>query len=267
MSRHCWVCWWCCLLEIFLLYQMSLPNGRDREILRRKRVWCLLGLVLFFGWLVGGFFMYLMQETNVKLWRGCSRQVQDSWILYGRCCECWYRYMGMQEELREEQKAEDKDVQQCREKQPEQGGARAVSTHTAKQTGSLCSNLTLCTALGRRKTHDQPSISPLHTSFFPSATWQKWIFPYGWGSEFLIAGGCYRNAKWVAVNRVFILWLTHFLQARQRRGDWVRRRTQRTADPFSNQTNSATFSWLLAPRRVCQMPMKGTAPSFPFSLQ
>lgn len=217
MCTHHWVCWWWWLLEIFLLYQMEWFQWQGQGDVKEKQGFIFVGVV--YGWL--RFFTYLTQETNVKLWKGCSRQVQDSWILCGRCCESWYRYMRL-EEVGEENKAGDKHVQQRREKQPEQGWARAVSTHISRQAGpSLCSDVTPCTVLGRRKTHEQPYISPLHTSFFPSATWQKWIFPYGWGSEFLIAGGCYRNAEWVAVTSVCIYFVADTLSPGKAKERWL----------------------------------------------
>lgn len=123
----------------------------------------------------------------------------------------------------------------CREKQPEQGWARAVSTHTARQTDpSPCSDVTPCTALGRKKTHDQLSSSPLHTSFSPSATWQKWMNTPLWLGKWIF--DCWRMLQECKVGCyelcVLVLWLTHFPWARQRRGDCVRCRTQSTADIF-----------------------------------
>lgn len=75
--------------------------------------------------------------------------------------------------------------------------------HTVQGKQGFAQMLARCKALGKRKIYDQPSISPLQTSFFPSATWQKLIFAYSQGSEFWIARWCYRNAEWAATNKMW----------------------------------------------------------------
>lgn len=106
----------------------------------------------------------------------------------------------------------------------------------------------------------------LYTHHFPHLQHDRneWILPYGWGSEFLIAGGCYRNAKWDAMSCVCWCCDWHTFPGQGKEEVTVSDVGRRAQQTFSNQTKAATFCWLLAPRRVCQISIEGTAPSFPF---